>query len=101
MSSLKTTKKYNTVTFSFKIIFREQVGSAFQVRIGDEHVPCNKESCVMVRGMAVILDILALLPGAEVVERCGSIKAHNRSFLFEVKHKWGVTNKLGLHVTMI
>lgn len=55
----------------------------------------------MVRGVTVILDILALLPGAEVVERCGSIEAHCRSFLFKDKDKCSVTNKLGVHIAMI
>lgn len=41
----------------------------------------------MVGGVAVILDILALLPGAEVVQSCGSIETHCRSFLFKVKQK--------------
>lgn len=36
----------------------------------------------MVRGMAVVLDVLALLPDAEVVERRRSVEAHRRSFLF-------------------
>ena len=40
----------------------------------------------MVRGMAVILDVLGLLPDAEVVESGGSIKANCRPFLFGMKH---------------
>lgn len=49
-------------------------------------VPGDEECCVMVRGMAVILDVLALLPDTEVVESCGSIEAHCGSFLFWIKH---------------
>lgn len=47
-------------------------------------VPGNEESSVMVGRMAVILDILALLPDAEVVQSGGSIEAHSGSFLFLV-----------------
>lgn len=86
MSSLKTTTKnrHTTVLPFLKRSFLELVGSAFKVRTGDKHVPCDKESCVMMRRVAVILDILALLPCAEVVERRGSVEAHCGSILLEV-----------------
>lgn len=54
---------------------------AFIVRIGGKYVPGDEECSVMVRGMAVILDILALLPDAEVVESSGSIETHCGPFL--------------------
>lgn len=52
-------------------------------------IPGDEKCCVMVRRMAVILDILALLPNAEVVESRGSIEAHCGPFLLGVKHQWG------------
>lgn len=39
----------------------------------------------MVRGMAVILDVLALLPHTEVVESGGSVEADSGPFLFRGK----------------
>lgn len=41
----------------------------------------------MVRGVAVVLDVLALLPDAEVVERRRSVEAHRRPFLFTGTHR--------------
>ncbi len=64
---------------------KEAVGSVIK-RMGVQCVPSDKECCVMVRGMAVILDILTLLPDTEVVKSRGSIEAHCRSFLFWMKH---------------
>lgn len=49
-------------------------------------VPGDEECSVMMRGMAVVLDILALLPDAEVVESCGSIEVHCGSFLIWMEH---------------
>lgn len=40
----------------------------------------------MVRGVVVILDVLALLPHTEVVQSRGSVEAHGGSFLFGTKH---------------
>lgn len=45
-------------------------------------VPGDEERGVVVGGMAVVLDVLALLPDAEVVERGGGVEAHRRPFLF-------------------
>lgn len=39
----------------------------------------------MVRGVAVILDVLALLPDTEVVKRRGSVEAHCGPLLLGVK----------------
>lgn len=50
--------------------------------MGDECVPGDEECGVVVRGMAVILDVLALLPDTEVVESRGSIEAHCGPLLF-------------------
>lgn len=41
----------------------------------------------MVRGMAVVLDVLTLLPHTEVVESRGRIEAHRGSFLPQRKTK--------------
>lgn len=50
--------------------------------------PGDEQRCVMVGGMTVILDVLCLLPHAEVVEsRCG-IEAHHWSFLSPEKIKF-------------
>lgn len=43
----------------------------------------------MVRGVAVILDVLALLPNTEVVESGCCIEAHCGSFLFWMKYCLG------------
>lgn len=43
--------------------------------------PGDEEGRVVVRGMAVVLHILALLPDAEVVQSGGGVEAHSRSFL--------------------
>lgn len=45
-------------------------------------VPGDEERGVVVGGVAVVLDVLALLPDAEVVERGGGVEAHRRPFLF-------------------
>lgn len=45
-------------------------------------VPGDEERGVVVGGMAVVLDVLALLPHAEVVESGGGVEAHRRAFLF-------------------
>lgn len=50
-------------------------------------VPGDEERGVVVRGMAVVLDVLALLPDAEVVERRRSVEAHRRPFLFIGTHQ--------------
>lgn len=50
-------------------------------------IPGDEKRGVVVRGMAVVLDILALLPHAEVVKSCGSVEAHSRSFLFITSHQ--------------
>ena len=57
----------------------------FKERVADRYVPRDEECGVMVRGMAVVLDILTLLPDTKVVESCGSIEAHCGPFLFRVK----------------
>lgn len=49
-------------------------------------VPGDEERRVVVRGMAVVLDILALLPDAEVVKSRGSVEAHSRPFLLITRH---------------
>lgn len=49
----------------------------------------------MVRGVAVILDVLALLPDTEVVESRGSIEAHCGPFLLWMKHNCGCEQKTG------
>lgn len=49
----------------------------------------------MVRGMAVVLEVLALLPDTEVVERRGGIEAHSGSFLFLAKPHGGCDQKDG------
>lgn len=86
MSSLK--KKENIYSAVTLLLFL-----SFNVRMGDECVPGDEESGVVMRGMAVILDILALLPRAKVVECCGSVKAHRGSFLFRVKNKHKLPNR--------
>lgn len=75
--------------------FLEKLGFAFKVRIGDERVPGDEECGVVVRGMAVILDVLALLPDTEVVEGRGSVEAHCGSFLFWMKHHWECDQETG------
>lgn len=45
-------------------------------------VPGDEERGVVVGRMAVVLDVLALLPDAEVVESGGGVEAHRRPFLF-------------------
>lgn len=49
-------------------------------------VPGDEECSVVVRRMAVVLDILALLPDTEVVQSRGSVEAHSRPFLFKMTH---------------
>lgn len=49
-------------------------------------VPGDEQRGVVVGGMAVVLDILALLPDAEVVQSRGSVEAHGRSFLLITRH---------------
>lgn len=49
-------------------------------------VPGDEQRGVVVGGMAVVLDILALLPDAEVVQSGGSVEAHGRSFLLITRH---------------
>lgn len=49
--------------------------------------PGDEERGVVVRGMAVVLDVLALLPDAEVVESRRSVEAHRRAFLFTRTHR--------------
>lgn len=66
------------------------------MRIGGEYVPGDKECSVIVRGMAVILDVLTLLPDAEVVESSGSIETHCGPFLLWVKHQWKCDQEIGL-----
>lgn len=48
---------------------------------GGRGVPGDEERGVVVGGMAVVLDVLALLPDAEVVESGGGVEAHRRAFL--------------------
>lgn len=50
-------------------------------------VPGDEQRGVVVGGMAVVLDILALLPDAEVVQSRGSVEAHGRSFLLITGHQ--------------
>lgn len=45
-------------------------------------LPGDEERGVVVGGVAVVLDVLALLPDAEVVESGGGVEAHRRAFLF-------------------
>lgn len=45
-------------------------------------VPGDEEGGVMVRGVAVVLDVLLLLPGAEVVQSGGGVEAHGGAVLF-------------------
>lgn len=52
----------------------------------------------MVRGMAVILDVLALLPHTEVVESGGSIEADSGPFLFRGKRMVTFTFKSNVAV---
>lgn len=54
-----------------------------------ERVPGDEKCCVMVRGMGVVLDVLALLPHAEVVEGGGGVETHSGPFLFGVKRQQG------------
>lgn len=61
----------------------------FIVRVGTECVPGDEESSVMVGGVAVVLDVLALLPHTEVVESSGSAETHCGPFLRWVKHQRG------------
>lgn len=69
--------------------------------MGDECVPGDEECRVMVRGMAVILEVLGLLPHTEVVERRGGIEAHRGPFLFLVKQHCGRDQKkAGKHIVM-
>lgn len=51
----------------------------------DECAPGDEKCCVVVRRMVVVLDILALLPDTEVVERGGSVEAHSGPLLFQLK----------------
>lgn len=81
MSSLKT----QTKTFSDLIRDLRNAALLFIATIGDGCIPGDEECCVMVRGMAVILDILALLPHTEVVESGGSVEADSGPFLFRGK----------------
>lgn len=55
-----------------------------------ECAPGDEQCSVMVRGMAVVLHILALLPNAEVVEGRGSVEAHVGPFLLGEKHQWAL-----------
>lgn len=68
-------------------------GTQTQALAGREHerwaaswwrrgVPGDEERGVVVGRMAVVLDVLALLPDAEVVEGGGGVEAHRRPFLF-------------------
>lgn len=47
-----------------------------------KNVPGDEKRGVVVRRMAVVLDVLALLPDTEVVESGGSVEVHCGSFLF-------------------
>ena len=80
MSSLKYKKTQRCQPFFSFLYF------PLKVRMGDECAPGDEECRVVVKGMAVVLDVLALLPHAEVVESRGSVEAHCGPFLFWVKH---------------
>lgn len=77
MSSLKAHR--NTHLQNMNTFETVDSSEGLVVLAGD--VPGDEERRVVVRGMAVILDILALLPDAEVVKSRGSVEAHSRSFL--------------------
>lgn len=80
MSSLKTHTKKHT--------FAEYEATDFSgapTALASD-VPGDEERGVVVGGMAVVLDILALLPDAEVVQSRGSVEAHGRSFLLITRH---------------
>lgn len=82
MSSLKAHKNarmQNMNTF-------ETIDSDGALIVLAADAPGDEQCCVVVRGMAVVLDVLALLPDAEVVKSRGSVKAHSRSFLVMAKH---------------
>lgn len=49
---------------------------------GGRGLPGDEERGVVVGGMAVVLDVSALLPDAEVVESGGGVEAHRRALLF-------------------
>lgn len=49
--------------------------------------PGDEQRRVVVRGVAVVLDVLSLLPHTEVVESRGSVEAHRGSFLPQEKQK--------------
>lgn len=82
MSSLKAHK--NTHLLNINASKTGNLSGALIVLATD--VPGDEERGVVVRGMAVVLDVLALLPDAEVVKSRGSVEAHSRSFLFITRH---------------
>lgn len=82
MSSLKAHK--NTHLHNMNASKAVDLSGALIVLATD--VPGDEERGVVVRGMAVVLDVLALLPDAEVVKSRGSVEAHIRSFLFITRY---------------
>lgn len=82
MSSLKAHK--NTHLHNMNASKAVDLSRALVVLATD--VPGDEERGVVVRGMAVVLDVLALLPDAEVVKSRGSVEAHIRSFLLITRH---------------
>lgn len=62
----------------------------------ERQIPGYEERSVVVRRMAVVLDVVALLPDTEVVQSGGSVEAHSGTFLFWVKQQWGYDQQTGL-----
>lgn len=83
MSSLKAHK--NAHLRNMKTSKTADLSGALMVLATD--VPGDEERGVVVRGMAVVLHILALLPDAEVVKSGGGVEAHSRAFLFITRHR--------------